>query len=122
MSRGRPTVHPPILHSMLVRWGAKVTTDSNGWYKVNPSLRQFLPVQTNSHEPQGLCRQDWVDLQAALDKLEDRHMAAILRAFRPSVRREQELRFPDATYDTWWRWLRTAAGQVWESMQRSKSY
>lgn len=115
MSR-RATVKPEWLDHMLVSWGKELNR-SRGWYTVTPMLRDGIPMPAQSMEPTGLCRQDWRQLELAIEQMERWHQAAVIRAYRPWVAETLEREYP-VPAKQWFLWLHEAAADLCLRMER----
>ncbi len=99
----RPTLHPAWLVGLLNRWAVRDMREmsrSIGWYGTCPMLKSGIPGQTVSREPVGYSEDDFIDLKAALETLDDMRMLSIVRYFKPWSRRaiDMEIQRDDATW------------------------
>jgi hypothetical protein len=81
MSR-RIRVKPAWLDDLLSGWGRK-SDRHQGWYSINPMLRDGIPTRTNALEVTGYIHMDYADLESAIGELEPKLRLAIVAAYKP---------------------------------------
>jgi hypothetical protein len=114
MSR-RCTVQPPWLDAMLVAWGRHTVLEALGYAPVSPMFKERVAAPARSYEPTGFCGQDWRDLEAAIDRREEKHKLVILRAYKPWTAGEVEIILKSryaVTERTWRNWLQEGASLI----------
>lgn len=120
MSR-RATVEPAWLDAMLRAWGLHRVREALGFPSISPMFRERIPSQARSYEPTGYCRQDFTDLEEAIDSLDMKYRLVLTRCYKPwtATAMETELRaFFPVTERTWRNWLHEAATQLTAKMLR----
>ncbi|MCW7541457.1 hypothetical protein OOT46_26975 [Aquabacterium sp. A7-Y] len=112
MSR-RATVEPEWLDAMLCRWGrAHMLAGGKGYPSVSPMFMQRHSRSVGSFEPTGYSREDFRELEAAIEALPRQQQAALIRAYRPWTAATMDEYYPCTSPVTWHRWLHTAAETV----------
>lgn len=119
----RAVVRPDWLDSMLWQWGLRALRGAGlGYPTVCPMLKEGIPQQARSFEPEGLCDQDFAQLEGAVAALEHKHQMAVIRAYRPWTAKTIEHEF--AAYGvsdrSWQRWLHEAAEKIVVHMERMR--
>lgn len=107
MSR-RATVKPDWLDRLLVGWGLKSLNTENGWYKVNPMLKEAIPIARGPSDPFDFGGEDYRALDAAIQALPPHQLAAITRAYKPWTAASIDAHSPALT-STWCERLKAAA-------------
>jgi len=117
MSR-RASVKPDWLDRMLVGWGLKsLHQHGNGWYRINPMLKDGIPTGRPPGELFELGGEDYKALEVAIHALPDVQRAAITRAYKPwTAHSIDALSAVDTS--TWCRRLQAAALTLAAAMQR----
>lgn len=103
-------VTPDWLDKMLQGWG-KASIRQRGWYTKSPMLSDGMKSTPGSREPIGLVKEDWSDLQRAIDTLNQEYLAAINRTYKPWLAKEIDAVW-NSTPVTWHRRLQTAAMRI----------
>lgn len=121
----RATVKPEWLDAMLVAWGMAGVRQALGFAAISPMFRERIPTPARSYEPTGFCGQDWRDLEAAIEALDDKHQLVLIRAYKPWAARDVESILAERYQvgeRTWRNWLHEAADQLSASMTRKSGY
>lgn len=121
----RATVEPRWLDAMLIAWGLAQVRQALGYPPVSPMFKERIQHRAESYEPTGYCRQDFSDLEAAIDSLDMKHRLVLTRCYKPWTAKAMEAEL-EAFYDvgerTWRRWLHEAAAILKTKMLRSSGY
>ena len=117
MSR-RAMVKPDWLDRLLIGWGLRSLNEGcNGWYSVNPMLKDAIPTARGSADLCDFGTQDYDDLDAAIRELPTHQLAAITRAYKPWAAPGIDRMMPALT-STWCERLKAAAVTLAAAMDR----
>lgn len=110
----RATIDPIWLDRMLIAWGLASVREALGFPPISPMFKERIGQRAQSYEPQGYCRQDFSDLEEAIDGLDYKYRLVLTRCYKPwtAVAIEAELQVYAVTDRTWQRWLHEAAAQL----------
>ena len=115
----RPELEPRWLVGLLHRWAMRELagqTRSIGWYRLNPMLKEGIPVRAESHEPTGYSGRDFSDLERAMRQISDRQLLAIVRYVMPWRARSLDEQWGFST-DTWLRYLKAGLVELAKKME-----
>ena len=111
-------VKPDWLDRLLIGWGLRSLNEgSNGWYSVNPMLKDAIPTARGSADLCDFGTQDYEDLDAAIRELPTHQLAAITRAYKPWAAPGIDRMMPALT-STWCERLKAAAVTLAAAMDR----
>ena len=111
-------VKPDWLDRLLIGWGLRSLNEgSNGWYSVNPMLKDAIPTARGSADLCDFGAQDYDDLDAAIQALPTHQLAAITRAYKPWAAPGIDRMMPALT-STWCERLKAAAVTLAAAMDR----
>ena len=111
-------VKPDWLDRLLIGWGLRSLNEgSNGWYSVNPMLKDAIPTARGSADLCDFGAQDYYDLDAAIRELPTHQLAAITRAYKPWAAPGIDRMMPALT-STWCERLKAAALTLAAAMDR----
>lgn len=114
----RATVKPEWLDRLLVGWGLRSLNEGgNGWYSVNPMLKESIPTARGPADPFDFGTKDFDDLDAAIQALPPHQLAAITRAYKPWTAPGIDALQPAPT-STWCERLKAAALTLAAAMDR----
>lgn len=119
----RATVEPAWLDAMLVAWGRIKVQQALGYPTESFMFKERVPMQAASHEPIGYCAIDFKELEAAIERLDEKYQLVVIRCYKPwtAVAIEAELRERfDVTERTWRNWLHDAAALILADMRRAE--
>ena len=115
-------VKPDWLDRLLIGWGLRSLNEgSNGWYSVNPMLKDAIPTARGSADLCDFGTQDYDDLDAAIRELPTHQLAAITRAYKPWAAPGIDRMMPALT-STWCERLKAAAVTLAAAMDRRTVY
>lgn len=121
MSR-RAIVHPPWLDRMLIGWGLKsLHLHGNGWYSINPMLKDGIPTGRPPGELFELGSEDYRALDEAINALPAVQRDAITRAYKPWTAAALDAVYLCGT-STWCERLKAAALTLQTVMRRDGVY
>ena len=107
----RAIVKPDWLDRMLCRWGVQRVANL-GYAGVSPMFKERTGQSAQALDPTGYSREDFRELEAAIDLLPPQQQAAVIRAYRPWTAPTMEDKFPCTSPTTWHRWLTSAAATL----------
>lgn len=111
-------VKPDWLDRLLIGWGLRSLNEGcNGWYSVNPMLKEAIPTARGSADLCDFGTQDYDDLDAAIRELPTHQLAAITRAYKPWAAPGIDRMMPALT-STWCERLKAAAVTLAAAMDR----
>lgn len=111
-------VKPDWLDRLLIGWGLRSLNEgSNGWYSVNPMLKDAIPTARGPADPFDFGMKDYDDLDAAIRELPTHQLAAITRAYKPWAAPGIDRMMPALT-STWCERLKAAAVTLAAAMDR----
>ena len=113
----RAIVKPDWLDRLLIGWGLRSLNDCNGWYSVNPMLKDAIPTARGPADPFDFGAKDFDDLDAAIQALPTHQLAAITRAYKPWAAPGIDRMMPALT-STWCERLKAAALTLAAAMDR----
>lgn len=105
----KPELHPAWLVGLLHQWASRKRAEQSrsvGWYSINPMLKEGIPVRAESYEPTGYSGHDFRQLDAAMQLIDRRYLAAVVRYVLPEKARGLDIEWGFST-DTWLRHLRS---------------
>ena len=70
---------------MLIKWAVEHAT-GGGYPKQAPFIGERVDGGTQAYDPIGFSRQDYADLETAINNLKSEFQAAIIRTYRPWLR------------------------------------
>ncbi len=101
---------PDWLVSLLVSWGKHHLdreSKSLGYYRVNPMLRDGIPMPARPFEPTGFSPMDYSDLETAMGQVETMQQLALARFCMPWRIRGIDAEHPDTNTRQWLALLRS---------------
>ena len=111
-------VKPDWLDRLRIGWGLRSLNEGcNGWYSVNPMLKDAIPTARGSADLCDFGTQDYEDLDAAIRELPTHQLAAITRAYKPWAAPGIDKMMPALT-STWCERLKAAAVTLAAAMDR----
>ena len=115
-------VKPDWLDRLLIGWGLRSLNEGcNGWYSVNPMLKDAIPTARGSADLCDFGTKDYEDLDAAIRELPTHQLAAITRAYKPWAAPGIDRMMPALT-STWCERLKAAAVTLAAAMDRRTVY
>lgn len=115
----KPELHPAWLVGLLHAWASRKRSEEQGtvgWYRINPMLKEGIPVRAQSYEPTGYSGHDFKQLEAAMLTIDTRYAVAVVRYVRPEKARGFDLQWGYST-DTWLRYLKAGLADLDSKME-----
>jgi hypothetical protein len=120
----KATVQPVWLDALLIAWGMSRVRAALGFPSESFMFKERIPSPARSYEPTGFCATDYRELEAAIERLEEKHQLVLIRCYKPWAARDVEAMLGER-YDvgdrTWRNWLHDAAALLAADMGRQQA-